>query len=72
MVAPIAGKITASDVAVGDEVQGNGVIAEIVDYKALTFVVQVDELDIPEIKAGRAAQVHLNALPDTKQACGNS
>lgn len=65
VVAPIDGKITASDVAVGDEVQGNAVIAEIVDYTALSFVIQVDELDIPQMKVGQVAQVHLNALPDT-------
>lgn len=65
VVAPIDGKITASDVADGDEVQGNAVIAEIVDYTALSFVIQVDELDIPQMKVGQAAHVHLNALPDT-------
>lgn len=65
VVAQIDGKITASDVAVGDEVQGNAVIAEIVDYTALSFVIQVDELDIPQMKVGQVAQVHLNALPDT-------
>lgn len=62
VVAPISGKVTASAVAVGDSVQGNTVLAEIVDYTALSFVVQVDELDIPQLKVGQAAQVHLNAM----------
>lgn len=65
VVSPIDGTITASELAVGDVVQGNAVIAEIVDYTALTFIVQVDELDIPQMNIGQAAQVHLNALPDT-------
>ncbi|MCA0757506.1 efflux RND transporter periplasmic adaptor subunit [Paenibacillus sp. N4] len=64
VVAPIDGTVTASDIEAGDEVQGSAVIAEIVNYEALTFVVQVDELDIPDLKLDQTAKVHLNALPD--------
>ncbi|MGM0883996.1 MAG: efflux RND transporter periplasmic adaptor subunit [Bacillota bacterium] len=57
VVAPINGTITASDISVGSDVQGNVVLAEIVNYTALSFVVQVDELEIPLMKVRQTAQV---------------
>lgn len=64
VIATIDGEITASDVKVGDEVSPNTVIAEIVNYELLEFVVSVDELDIPSVKEGQTTQIYLNALPD--------
>lgn len=64
VVASIDGEVTVSDVKVGDEVSPNTVIAEIVNYESLEFVVSVDELDIPSVQEGQTAQIYLNALPD--------
>lgn len=62
--ASIDGIVTAGDWSAGDTVQANSVIAEIVNYESLTFNVQVDELDMPRIGVGQAAEVHLSAYPD--------
>ncbi|SFF38976.1 HlyD family secretion protein [Paenibacillus algorifonticola] len=64
VVATIDGEVTESEVSVGDEVVANTVIASIVNYDLLDFVVQVDELDIPSVKAGQVVQVYLSALTD--------
>ncbi|RIX51049.1 efflux RND transporter periplasmic adaptor subunit [Paenibacillus nanensis] len=64
VVATIDGEVTASDVSIGDEVSPNTVIAEIVNYDQLEFVVSVDELDIPSVQEGQIAQIYLNALSD--------
>ncbi|WP_338553416.1 efflux RND transporter periplasmic adaptor subunit [Paenibacillus sp. KS-LC4] len=64
VVATIAGEVTESEVSVGDEVVANTVIASIVNYDLLDFVVQVDELDIPSVKTGQVAQIYLSALTD--------
>jgi HlyD family secretion protein len=64
VTAAIDGVVTVSEVAVGDTVQANTIIADIVDYNALTFNVQVDELDMPQITVGQSAEIHLTAFPD--------
>ncbi|WP_341279905.1 efflux RND transporter periplasmic adaptor subunit [Paenibacillus sp. FSL H8-0537] len=64
VVATIDGEVTESEVSVGDEVVANTVIASIVNYDLLDFVVQVDELDIPSVKTGQVVQVYLSALTD--------
>lgn len=64
VIATIDGEVTASDVSVGDEVSPNTVIADIVNYDQLEFVVSVDELDIPSVQEGQTAQIYLNALSD--------
>ncbi|WP_214627293.1 efflux RND transporter periplasmic adaptor subunit [Paenibacillus agaridevorans] len=64
VTAAIDGVVTVSEVAVGDTVQANTIIADIVDYNALTFNVQVDELDMPRITVGQSAEIHLTAFPD--------
>ncbi|WP_108994796.1 efflux RND transporter periplasmic adaptor subunit [Paenibacillus agaridevorans] len=64
VTAAIDGVVTVSEVAVGDTVQANTILADIVDYNALTFNVQVDELDMPQITVGQSAEIHLTAFPD--------
>ncbi|MWC27226.1 efflux RND transporter periplasmic adaptor subunit [Paenibacillus sp. MMS18-CY102] len=63
VVAPSDGTVTTASVAVGDQLNESRVIAEIVDYTKLQFTINVDELDIPKIKVGQAAEIVLNALP---------
>ncbi len=66
VTAPIDGEIVTLSVAAGEEVNGNAEIAEIVNYRKLKVVIQVDELDIPKVKLGMAADVTLDALPGKK------
>jgi len=66
IVSPIAGKVTAVEVAAGEQVQPEAVIASIVDYDNLQSVIQVDELDIPKIKLGQAAAITLDALENVE------
>ncbi|GMK49158.1 hypothetical protein PghCCS26_62880 [Paenibacillus glycanilyticus] len=64
VIAPIDGEVTTSDISVGDEVQANTTIAEIVDYTHLEFVTSIDELDIPQVKLKQTAQITLSAITD--------
>ncbi|WP_336787403.1 efflux RND transporter periplasmic adaptor subunit [Paenibacillus sp. MMO-177] len=64
VIAPIDGEVTTSDISVGDEVQANTTIAEIVDYAHLEFVTNIDELDIPQVKLKQTAQITLSAITD--------
>ncbi|ACT04405.1 efflux RND transporter periplasmic adaptor subunit [Paenibacillus sp. JDR-2] len=64
VIAPIDGEVTTSDISVGDEVQANTTIAEIVDYTHLEFVTSIDELDIPNVKLKQTAQITLSAITD--------
>ncbi|GLX70148.1 efflux RND transporter periplasmic adaptor subunit [Paenibacillus glycanilyticus] len=64
VIAPIDGEVTTSDVSVGDEVQANTTIAEIVDYTNLEFVTSIDELDISNVKLKQTAQITLSAITD--------
>lgn len=64
VIATIDGEVTTSDVSVGDEVQSNTTIAEIVDYTHLEFVTGIDELDIPNVKLKQTAQITLSAITD--------
>ncbi|TCM97231.1 HlyD family secretion protein [Paenibacillus sp. BK033] len=64
VIAPIDGEVTTSDISVGDEVQSNTTIAEIVDYTHLEFVTSIDELDIPQVKLKQTAQITLSAITD--------
>ncbi|WP_336776641.1 efflux RND transporter periplasmic adaptor subunit [Paenibacillus sp. MMO-58] len=64
VIAPIDGEVTTSDISVGDEVQANTTIAEIVDYTHLEFVTGIDELDIPNVKLKQTAQITLSAITD--------
>jgi|GEM_PF-271014 RND family efflux transporter, MFP subunit len=64
VIASIDGEVTKSDVSVGDEVQSNTTIAEIVDYTHLEFVTSIDELDIPNVKLKQTSQITLSAITD--------
>ncbi|MFC5406434.1 efflux RND transporter periplasmic adaptor subunit [Cohnella soli] len=64
LVAPIGGMLSTFSVAVGDSLNPNGELGEIVDYSKLRMVVGIDELDIPKVKVGQASTVLVEALPD--------
>jgi len=63
--APIAGMVTAIDVAPGDNI-GAGTVAAVLQSNAgLDVVVPVDELEIGSVKLGQSVQVSVNAFPGT-------
>lgn len=66
LTAPIDGTITTVNVEKGDKAMEGSEIINITDYKNLSVVVQVDELDIPTVKMGMPATISLDALPDTE------
>lgn len=64
ITAPIGGTLSTFDVAVGDTINPNSELGEIVDLDAMQIVVGVDELDIPKVKMDQTAQILVDALPD--------
>ncbi|ANS75547.1 hypothetical protein AWM70_13845 [Paenibacillus yonginensis] len=64
LVAPIDGTITTVGITDGEQAKGGTELFVITDYQKLSVKVSVDELDIPKVKAGMAAKVTLDALPD--------
>lgn len=66
VTAPFSGILTMQIVKKGDYVQGNTVVATIVDPDHYNVCVEVDELDIPRIRIGQPATVALDAYPDKR------
>lgn len=64
ITAPIGGTLSTFDVAVGDTINPNGELGEIVNLDAMQIVVGVDELDIPKVKMDQTASILVDALPD--------
>lgn len=62
--APFAGTITVLNVAEGDRVAINDVVAHVTDYKKLQTSITVDELDITKIKKGQEVEITANAFED--------
>ena len=61
--APMAGLTTFVDVAVGDAVNRNTPIVEIVDPTVVELDGVVDEIDVLFVRVGAAAEVTMDALP---------
>ncbi|MNB84517.1 Macrolide export protein MacA [compost metagenome] len=64
LTAPIDGTITAVNITEGEQAQNGSELFTMTDYVNLSVTVQVDELDIPEIKLDQAATITLEALED--------
>ncbi|MCI0579580.1 MAG: efflux RND transporter periplasmic adaptor subunit [Chloroflexi bacterium] len=62
LAAPFDGRVTAVQVAVGE--QAGDVLVEMVDSGSLEVVLEVDEVDIGDIRLGQPAVVTLEAWPD--------
>ncbi|WP_274361786.1 efflux RND transporter periplasmic adaptor subunit [Paenibacillus thermotolerans] len=62
VVSPMGGTITALNVKIGQNVNPNTVLADIVDYKNLQMAVGVDELDISKVKVGQEAEISVEAI----------
>jgi len=64
ITAPSAGVITTVSALAGQKVTTGQVIAHLTNYKDLQTVVQIDELDIPKVKAGQTVSLTASAYPD--------
>ncbi|WP_042201997.1 efflux RND transporter periplasmic adaptor subunit [Paenibacillus camerounensis] len=64
LTAPIDGTITAVNITEGEQAQNGSELFTMTDYVNLSVTVQVDELDIPEIKLDQAATITVEALED--------
>lgn len=62
--APISGTVTQKDFGAGDNVGqvGTSVMAVISDLSALTFTMNIDELDISKVALGQAVEITVDAL----------
>ncbi|MDQ0338044.1 HlyD family secretion protein [Caldalkalibacillus uzonensis] len=64
IVAPASGIVTSLDVIKGERVTPGQVVMHITNYDDLQVTLQVDELDISNIKEGQEAIINVNAFPD--------
>ncbi|WP_435922146.1 efflux RND transporter periplasmic adaptor subunit [Paenibacillus sp. DYY-L-2] len=63
--APMDGTVTSVNITAGEKANNGSELFVIHDYQNLSVKIQVDELDIPQVKTGMQASVQLDALPDT-------
>lgn len=66
ITAPFAGVVAAVDAEEGDTVTAATTILHLVNTNQMELVVEVDEIDIPEVKPHQKAIVTLDALPDAE------
>lgn len=65
LTAPMDGTVTSVNITAGEKANNGSELFVIHDYQNLSVKIQVDELDIPQVKTGMKASVQLDALPDT-------
>lgn len=68
LTAPIDGTITAVNITDGEQAQNGTELFTMTDYVNLSVTVQVDELDIPQIKLDQVSTITLDALEDKEFA----
>lgn len=64
LTSPIDGTVTAVNITAGEQAKTGTELFAIHNYQDLSVAIQVDELDIPEVKPGLKAAVQIDALPD--------
>lgn len=64
LVAPFDGVVAALDLELGQQVTANQSAATLLDASQLEVQIDVAETDIGSVKAGQAAQITFDALPD--------
>ena len=66
ITAPISGQVIRKDVLEGDTVttQANPTLCVIYDLSALTFEMQIDELDVMKVQVGQSVNITADALED--------
>ncbi len=63
--APFAGVASRVFVEVGDHVTAGQPVVRLVDRSSLTAVLEVDEIDMPEVDVGREVRFTFDAVPET-------
>ncbi len=66
LYAPFDGWLATLDVREKDSVTPAVILGQLIDTSAMKLEIQVDEIDIPDVKPGLAAVVDLDALPSLK------
>ncbi|WP_199925403.1 efflux RND transporter periplasmic adaptor subunit [Paenibacillus bouchesdurhonensis] len=64
LTAPIDGTVTTINISSGERAKEGNELFTIMDYKTLSAMVSIDELDIPKVQIGMRAEVTLDAIPD--------
>lgn len=68
ITAPISGTVIEKDVKAGDTLESNNsgstVLCVIADMSVMTFTINVDELDIAQLKKGQEVSISADALSD--------
>ncbi len=59
---PIDGTVSDLDIAEGDDIKVGKVIAVVSTYSKVMIPIQIDELDITQVKVGQSAEVTLDAF----------
>lgn len=62
--AVIGGTIVKQDIMEGDNIKAGEVLSTIADHEKMEFVLDVDELDIANVKVGMEASITVGAFPD--------
>ena len=70
ITAPISGKVIEKDIKAGDTLEssnsGSTTLCVIADMSVMTFTIDVDELDIAQLKEGQEVSITADALSDQK------
>jgi len=61
---PFDGEIVSVDADEGDSIPAMMTIVHLIDLTSIELEVEVDEIDIPEVKLGQRAIIEIDALPD--------
>ncbi|HWT27042.1 MAG TPA: efflux RND transporter periplasmic adaptor subunit, partial [Mobilitalea sp.] len=63
ITAPVAGKIITKDALVGDTINNQSALCTLYDLSAVTFQMNIDELDVMKVKVGQEVNITADALP---------
>ncbi|HOX16937.1 MAG TPA: efflux RND transporter periplasmic adaptor subunit [Spirochaetales bacterium] len=63
LAAPFAGVITGVDVEVGEYVSGGATVMSLIDRSSLKAVLQIDEIDLPKVRAAQIVEFEFDAIP---------
>jgi HlyD family secretion protein len=66
IITPFDGVVASVDVEEGDTVSTSTTIIHLVDPGSMELSVEVDEIDVPEVKLGQEVIITLDALPDVE------
>ena len=70
MLAPFTGVVASVDVEEGDIIPAPGVsqvtIIRLIDTSSMELVVELDEIDVPDVSRGQRVVISVDALPDAR------